>query len=593
MLKNLLTAVVLAAAAVMATTATAIAASVDFHHVHITASSPLEGVRWYVQHMGCQPVTERTDTAKCGSVELVFLVQPGMGSSQGTGVDHISFSFPDLTAKIAELERVGVRGSGIRFQRNEDGTPIRNVPGLFKAGFIFDPWGTRIELVEDAERPGFHHVHLSAIDPAATLAWYRTALGGEPATLKGQLNGLRIGSLLLLVSKHPQSTLPNTRARSIDHLAFVVPSVDEAAAGLRTRKVAVLEPPAVPENARTQAKRTLVAAPDNVRIELVETGFAGIKFERTAATATTDARESYTTPRTPWGEPDLQGIFTGNSAHSIPLERPADLAGVKELSPEQAAARSERGTLGSIWGYEREWRDTPLEYQKRAPSTQVAMIVDPADGRLPPMTPEGPKRVEESRRQSSTEESPSGSLTNTRVYAGPEDLSPYVRCITRGLPGMMLPVVYNNGLQIVQGPGYVAIQKEMIHETRLIPTTPRDRVGPKLESWLGTPQGRWEGDTLVVETANFNGRSPYLGSSAKMTLTERYTRIGPNQLEYRFTVNDSTIWTKPWTAMFVFDKDDSQYELVEYACHEANYGLTNILSGSRAMERERAGKQQK
>ena len=594
MLKNLLTAVGLAAAALMATTTTAIAAAADFHHVHITASSPLEGVRWYVQYMGCQPVAERADTAKCGSVELVFLVQPGMGSSQGTGVDHISFSFPDLTAKIAELERVGVRGSGIRFQRYEDGTAIRSVPGLFKAGFIFDPWGTRIELVEDAERLGFHHVHLSAIDPAATLAWYRTALGGEPATLKGQVNGLRIGSLLLLVSKHAQSTLPNTRARSIDHLAFVVPSVDEAAAGLRTRKVAVLEPPAVPEHARTQAKRTLVAAPDNVRLELVETGFAGVEFERTAATVTTaDARGPYSAPRTPWGEPDLQGIFTGNSAHNIPLERPAELANVRALSPEQAAARSERGTLASIWGYEREWRDTPLEYQKRAPSTQVAMIIDPADGRLPPMTPEGPKRVAEARRLSSTEESPSGSLTNTRVYAGPEDLSPYVRCITRGLPAMMLPVVYNNGLQIVQAPGYVAIQKEMIHETRVIPTTPRDRVGPKLESWLGTPQGRWEGDTLVVETANFNGRMPYLGSSARMTLTERYTRIGPNQLEYRFTVNDPTVWTKPWTAMFVFDKDDTQYELVEYACHEANYGMTNILSGSRAMEREKAGKQQK
>jgi hypothetical protein len=218
------------------------------------------------------------------------------------------------------------------------------------------------------------------------------------------------------------------------------------------------------------------------------------------------------------------------------------------------------------------------------------MIIDPPDGRLPPMTAEGPKRAEEARRVSGTEEAPSGALTGSRIYAGPEDLSPYVRCITRGLPGMMLPSVYNNGLQIVQGPGYVAIQKEMVHETRIIPTTPREPVGSKLTSWLGTPQGRWEGDTLVIETTNFNGRAPYLGSSAKMKLTERYTRIGPNALEYRFTVEDPVIWTKPWTAMFVFDKDDSQYELVEYACHEANYGMTNILSGSRAMERERRSK---
>ena len=124
----------------------------------------------------------------------------------------------------------------------------------------------------------------------------------------------------------------------------------------------------------------------------------------------------------------------------------------------------------------------------------------------------------------------------------------------------------------------------MIHETRIIPTDERPRLGPDFKLWLGEPQGVWEGDTLVVETTNFSGRASYRGSSEDMTLIERFTRLGPDTLEYQFTVDDPTVWTRPWTAMFRFDKDDGQYELVEYACHEGNYGMTNILSGSRAIE---------
>jgi hypothetical protein len=152
----------------------------------------------------------------------------------------------------------------------------------------------------------------------------------------------------------------------------------------------------------------------------------------------------------------------------------------------------------------------------------------------------------------------------------------------------MMPSIYNNGLQIVQGPGFVAIQKEMIHETRVIPTEPRPALGSNLQSWLGDAHGRWEGDTLVVETTKFNGRAPYRGAGENLTLVERYTRLGPTTLEYQFTMNDPTVWTRPWTGMFRFDKDDEQYELVEYACHEGNYGMTNILSGARSVERAQA-----
>jgi hypothetical protein len=169
---------------------------------------------------------------------------------------------------------------------------------------------------------------------------------------------------------------------------------------------------------------------------------------------------------------------------------------------------------------------------------------------------------------------------------GPEDLSNWVRCITRGLVPM--PGIYNNGLQISQGPGFVNVTREMVREVRVIPTDGSPHLGPNLTSYLGDPRGHWEGDTLVVEITNFNGRSPYQGSSENLTLTERYTRTGEDTLEYKFTLDDPTVWTQPWTGMYTFVRDESQYELVEYACHEGNYGMRNILSGSRAKERDAA-----
>ena len=554
----------------------AVARAADYHHVHITGASPSEGVRWYTRHLDCEPVADRPDAANCDGVELIFMVQPTMGGTQGTGVNHISFSYPDLTTKMAELEAVGVRGSGVRLQRFPDGSTLRDVPGLFKLGFIFDPWGTRIEMVEDPDSLGFHHIHLSATDPAATLAWYQDVFGGEPARLKGQLDGLLFGDVWVLVSEHGEGTPATTRGRALDHIGFVVPDLDAAGADMRREGVVFEAAPAVPEGGRTSAKRAFIVGPDNVRLAVVETGWAGVAIERAPESLTTDL-EPYTVPRTPWGEPDLQGVWTGNSAHSIPLERPLDAAEVDALTPQEAEARRERGTLGSIWGYEREWRDTTLGYVKTAPSTQVAMVIDPFDGRIPPLTAAAARGTFRAGR---------------RPAGGPEDLSLFVRCITRGVPGMMMPSIYNNGLQIVQGPGHVAIQKEMIHETRVIATEPRPALGPNVTSWLGDPHGRWEGDTLVVETTHFNGRAPYRGSSENLTLVERFTRLGPTTLEYQFTLDDPTVWTRPWTGMFRFDKDDDQYELVEYACHEGNYGMTNILSGARAIEQraEEAGR---
>lgn len=563
----------------VASTATETARGAGFHHVQIIAPSPSEATAWYARHLDCAPVPDRNDTAACNGIELIFSAQATMGSTQGTGIDHIAFSYADVSAKMATLEAVGVRGSGVRLQRFDDGATLRDVPGLNKQGFLFDPWGTRIELVQDPNRLGFHHVHLSAADPARTLAWYARAFGGKPGKLGDSLTGVRFGDAWLFAAQHPAGKPAPTRGRAIAHIAFGLPNLDAAAARLGRSGIEFESPPEVPPNGRSDAKTARVRGPDEVTVLIVEPGFAGIDRSK-GRQMTGSGSAPYRTPRTPWDAPDLQGVWTGNAAHGIPLERPAALEDVEALTEEQAAARRERGTLNSIWGYEREWRDTTLGYDKMRPSTQVAMIVDPPDGRLPAMTPEGERRAAEAQRERAERAK--------HPPAGPEDLTPYVRCITRGLPGMMMAGIYNNGLQIAQGPGHVVILKEMIHEARTIPTRPRAEVGDALTSWLGDSQGRWEGDALVIETKRFNGRSPFRGSSAELELTERFTRVGPTKLLYEFTVDDPQVWTRPWTARFAFDLDDQQYELVEYACHEGNYGMFNILSGARARDKEAA-----
>ena len=561
-----------AAAAALLAPAPALAA--DYHHVQLTTSNATEAVGWYTRYLDCEPVADRDDAVLCGGAELVFDSRPTLGSSQRTGIDHISFSYPDLTAKMGELEAVGVRGSGVRLQRFEDGSTLRDVPGLYQHGYIFDPWGTRIELVEDADTLGFHHIHLSATDPAATLAWYLERFGGESARLRDQMDGVRMGDIWLFAMEAEAPPAP-TAGRSIDHIAFAVPEMDAAAAELRGDGVAFLSEPAVPEGGRTAARQAFIGGPDNVRLAVVEEGFAGVDAEFDAPVDITTELREYTVPRTPWGVPDFQGVWTGDAAHGIPLQRPEDLAETEVLTAEQAAARRERGTLGSIWGYESEWRDTTLGYVRSAPSRQVAMVVDPPDGRLPARTPEGERLLAAAR------------AARRPIAAGPEDLSSWVRCITRGL--VPTPGVYNNGLQIVQGPNHVALQREMIHETRVVPTDDSPHVGDAITSWLGDARGRWEGDTLVVEIRNFNGKAPYQGSSDALTMTERYTRTGPDTLEYQFTIDDPKVWTRPWTGMFSFVRDETQYELVEYACHEGNYGMTNILSGARARDAEASG----
>jgi hypothetical protein len=200
------------------------------------------------------------------------------------------------------------------------------------------------------------------------------------------------------------------------------------------------------------------------------------------------------------------------------------------------------------------------------------MVVDPQDGRIPALTPAARTRPQRGVR---------GSFGNG-PFNGPEDFTLYDRCITRGVPNAMFPAIYNANTRLVQGPGYVAITYEMIHETRVIPLDGRPHLAPGFTQWLGDARASWDGDTLVVETRNFSARTSYRGASEALRLVERFRRVDADTLRYQVTVDDPQTWTRPWTAALNLKaQPDGMYE---YACHEGNLAMRNMLSAARAAE---------
>jgi hypothetical protein len=299
------------------------------------------------------------------------------------------------------------------------------------------------------------------------------------------------------------------------------------------------------------------------------------------ATQTAGTTSSWTAPLTPWGDPDLQGTYTNTYEDGTPLERPDQFAGRKledvkgeELRAIRKAAeeRAIAAFKGPEHGPDHWWQDN-LSLEK---GSQAWFVVDPDDGKIPPLTADARQRAAD--RAAARKASGRGPADSW------EDRSLYDRCITRGLPGSMMPAIYGNQYQSVQAPGYVAILYEMVHETRVIPLDGRTHVGARLEQDMGDARGRWEGDTLVVETKNFKERSVYRNASPQtLTITERFTRISPAKVRWSVTLDDPKTWTRPWTFAMPLTADPNPLPL--YECHEGNYGLRNILSAARAEER--------
>ena len=302
-----------------------------------------------------------------------------------------------------------------------------------------------------------------------------------------------------------------------------------------------------------------------------------------AAEQVAPAATGYTAPRTPWGDPDLTGIWPSIDMVRVPVQRAPQYGTRLFLTAEEHAVleKQEQGRIesmaregaGGATGAPGHW----VEWGKS--QRQTSLLVDPPDGRMPPLTPEG---------QARTAAAPRGTMGSARLD-GPEDFTMWERCISRGALGSTLPVLYNSGIDITQGPGYVGIRYEMVHDFRIIPLDARPHLSPAIRQHMGDGRGRWEGDTLVVETTNFTDRVGVglsgggTPNSPDMRLVERFTRVSPDTIRYEATVHDPRTWTQPWSVAFPLTHMPD-YGMFEYACHEGNLGLRNALSASRAQE---------
>ena len=308
---------------------------------------------------------------------------------------------------------------------------------------------------------------------------------------------------------------------------------------------------------------------------------------RPAATAgSARASKPYVAPKTPWGDPDIQGGWTNVSENGIPMEKPNNLAAkqLDEVDDSELAdlirERNERAAANAAGIGGRDTGAGPTHWYEHydAKNSRAWMVSDPPDGRIPPLTAQAQQRT--AGRGRGAGGGGEGGRADSWL-----DRSLYDRCITRGFPGSMTPAIYGNAYDITQAPGVVAIRYEMIHETRVIPLD--DSPRPALNSYMGAARGHWEGDTLVVESTNYKEGSRFRNGSSKLRLVERFKPVAKDKIEWSLTVIDPETWTKPWTYGMQLTQDPEQ-TLFEYACHEGNYAMRNILSAGRAEDAARS-----
>ena len=280
----------------------------------------------------------------------------------------------------------------------------------------------------------------------------------------------------------------------------------------------------------------------------------------------------YTAPRTPWGQPDLQGVWTSDDARTVPLQRPAELGDRRVLTEEEFNARKQRDdeTRGDV----KVAAGTFVGEVGTRSLRQTSLVVSPANGRVPARTPAAEQRMAAAAKN-----------VNPLLPRTWEDRSLFERCISRG-PLATLPTLYGNGLRIVQSPNTVAISHEMIHEARIIPTDGRAPMNAALKNYMGYSTGRWDGDTLVIETTGFTDRTAIAGTrhSEKLKVVERLTRVSEDTISYEATVSDSETWTAPFTVVVPLSTQPG-YEVFPYECHEGNNALRNMLSAARTEEK--------
>ncbi|MGH9241063.1 MAG: hypothetical protein ACRD3G_23720 [Vicinamibacterales bacterium] len=280
-------------------------------------------------------------------------------------------------------------------------------------------------------------------------------------------------------------------------------------------------------------------------------------------------------PRTPWGHPDLSGTWTTDDMRGIPMSRQPQYGTRQHLTDQEFAARAKQRQNARAVDDAR--TGTFRNEEGSRDFSYTSMVIDPPDGRVPPTTPAARARPRQ------------GGSFGVGPWEKIQDFSLYDRCITRGAIGSFMPAVYGNGARIMQTPNAVVITYEMIHDTRIIPLGPKPSLGPNMQLWMGDARGHWDGDTLVVESSNFTDRTAVGGAahSTQLRLTERFTRIDPEMIDYEITVNDPQTFTKPFTMRLTITQQPD-YEIYEYACHEGNHSMRNVLLAERAYEKEAA-----
>ena len=296
------------------------------------------------------------------------------------------------------------------------------------------------------------------------------------------------------------------------------------------------------------------------------------------------AAPAYVQPKTSWGEPDISGMWPINHLVTTNLQRAANLGNKLYLTDEEFKAKQDRSEASSK---QKQTGALPASESAAAAIRQTSLIVDPPNGQFPPLTDYGKQLQAKMNSTYKPGKDAEGS------YDGIEDFGPWDRCITRGLPVSMEPRNYNNGIRITQAPGYVTITTEMAHESRIIPTTPMPKLEPAIKEWLGESRGHWEGNTLIVETSNFNGLTeltsagvpgspgPLQPSTPNMKTIERFTRTGPTSMDYSIKVDDPTVLaTGSFTVAYPMLLDNS-YQMFEYACHEGNTAIRNYIETAR------------
>ena len=318
------------------------------------------------------------------------------------------------------------------------------------------------------------------------------------------------------------------------------------------------------------------------------------------------ASSSYSAPRTPWGDPDLQGTYTNSDESGTPMSRPPELAGKRpeDVTPQEMArlakeraARIEK-TAETIGGTEDNNTGAGPShwYENYNPkNSRPWMVLDAPDYQVPPTTQEAKDRAAALKAARG-----GGDGYYTGPFRGPEDFTAYVRCITRGVPGSMMPAIYGNSYDITQSPGFVAIRYEMVHETRVIPLDPstssgstraesrgdnHSSVSNTITSYIGYARGHFEGDTLVVVTTNYLEAGAYGGASSALKTTERFKPSGPSTIDWSITFEDPHTWTRPWSFGMLLTRDP-QSQVFEYACHEGNEGMRGMLKAARDAEKK-------